>query len=79
MVDSTIIRHILECITVRGDDDGERFTDTARVDAIASCLSSSDWRLYVDGALAKIYAYRDFDPKRPVVALAAIVKTEANG
>ena len=78
MIDSTMIRHILERITVRGADDGERFTDTARVDAIASSLSSSDWRLYVDGALAKIYAHSDFDPKRPVVIVSSHVDMVAD-
>lgn len=78
MVDSTFVSHILERITVRGADDGERFTDTARVDAIASCLSSSDWQLYIDGALAKIYAHRDFDPKRPAVVVSSHVDMVAD-
>ena len=37
-IDSEAVRPILERIAVRGEDDGEKFTNTARVDAIANCL-----------------------------------------
>ena len=53
-VDSEVVRPILERIAVRGEDDGEKFTNTARVDAIADCLKESGWKLYHDGNLAKV-------------------------
>ncbi len=70
------VRHILEQITVRGEDDGEKFTNTARVDAIASCLKESGWEPYHDGDLAKIYVRRDFDDfdlSKPVVVVSSHV------
>ena len=72
-IDENLVRSIVGSIAVRGADDGERFTDTARVDAIAECLKNGDWRLYHDGDLAKIYARRDFDPKKPVVVVSSHV------
>ena len=44
-VDSEGVRPILERIAVRGEDDGEKFTNTARVDAIADCLKENNVRL----------------------------------
>jgi hypothetical protein len=35
LINAESIRQIVKRIAYRGDDDGERFTDTARVDAIA--------------------------------------------
>ena len=67
------VRLVLERIAVRGKDDGERFVDSSRVDAIADCLADSDWRLYEDGCLAKIYAHKDFDPQKPVVVVSSHV------
>ncbi len=67
------VRVMLERIAVRGVDDGERFTDTARVDAIADCLKESRWRLYYDGKLAKVYAHGDFNPVKPVVVVSSHV------
>lgn len=72
-IDSGIVRPVLERIAVRGEDDGEKFTDTARVDAIADCLKDSAWKLYHDGRLAKIYVQRDFDSKKPVVVVSSHV------
>lgn len=72
-IDSEVVRPILERIAVRGGDDGEKFTNTARVDAIAECLKESRWKLYHDGDLAKIYARDDFNPKAPVVVVSSHV------
>ena len=72
-IDSEVVRPILERIAVRGEDDGEKFTNTARVDAIANCLKESRWKLYHDGDLAKIYARDDFNPKEPVVVVSSHV------
>ena len=72
-VDSEMVRPILERIAVRGEDDGEMFTNTARVDAIADCLKESGWELYHDGMLAKIYVPCGFDPKQPVVVVSSHV------
>ena len=72
-IDSEAVRPILERIAVRGEDDGEKFTNTARVDAISDCLKESEWKLYHDGNLAKIYAQRDFDLKKPVVIVSSHV------
>ena len=72
-IDSEAVRPILERIAVRGEDDGEKFTDTARVDAIADCLKESSWKLYHDGDLAKIYTRCDFDPAKPVVVVSSHV------
>lgn len=68
-----VVRPILERIAVRGEDDGEKFTNTARVDAIAECLKESGWKLYHDGDLAKIYAPSNFDPEQPVVVVSSHV------
>ena len=46
-IDSGIVRPVLERIAVRGEDDGKKFTDTTRVDAIADCLKDSAWELYL--------------------------------
>lgn len=72
-IDSEAVRPILERIAVRGEDDGEMFTNTARVDAIAECLKESCWKLYHDGDLAKIYVQRDFDLEKPVVVVSSHV------
>lgn len=72
-IDSEAVRPILERIAVRGEDDGEKFTDMARVDAIADCLKESSWKLYHDGDLAKIYTRCDFDPAKPVVVVSSHV------
>jgi hypothetical protein len=72
-ISSDTVRLILERIAVRGEDDGEKFTDTARVDAIAECLKESSWNLYHDGDLAKIYTKCDFDPVKPVVVVSSHV------
>ena len=72
-IDSEAVRPILERIAVRGEDDGEKFTNTARVDAIASCLKESGWEPYHDGDLAKIYVQRDFDLSKPVVVVSSHV------
>ena len=75
-IDSEAVRPILERIAVRGEDDGEKFTNTARVDAIASCLKESGWEPYHDGDLAKIYVRRDFDDfdlSKPVVVVSSHV------
>ncbi|MBP5542790.1 MAG: hypothetical protein ILM98_01835 [Kiritimatiellae bacterium] len=70
-VDSYVVRQILGRIAVRGEDDGKRFTNTARTDAIAECLAGSAWRLFHDGSLAKIYAHREFDPAKPAVVVSS--------
>lgn len=72
-VNADMVRSIVERIAVRGEDDGECFTNTARADAIAECLKDGDWRLYHDGNLAKIYVHRDFEPKKPVVVVSSHV------
>ena len=72
-IDSGIVRPVLERIAVRGEDDGKKFTDTTRVDAIADRLKDSAWELYHDGRLAKIYARRGFDPRNPVVVVSSHV------
>ena len=72
-VDSEVVRPILERIAMRGEDDGEKFTNTARVDAIADCLKESGWKLYHDGKLAKVYARCDFDPAKPIVVVSSHV------
>ena len=72
-IDSETVRPILERIAVRGEDNGEKFTNTARVDAIAACLKESSWELYHDGDLAKIYVRSDFDPKKPIVVVSSHV------
>ena len=72
-IDSEAVRPILERIAVRGEDDGEKFTDMARVDAIADCLKESSWKLYHDGDLAKIYTRCDFNPAKPVVVVSSHV------
>ena len=72
-IDSEAVRPILERIAVRGEDDGEKFTNTARVDAVADCLKESSWKLYHDGDLAKIYTRCDFDPAKPVVVVSSHV------
>lgn len=64
---------ILARIAVRGEDDGERFTNTARVDAIAECLKDSGWRLFHDGSLARIYAHHGFDQSKPAVVVSSHV------
>ena len=72
-IDSGIVRPVLERIAVRGEDDGKKFTDTTRVDAIADRLKDSAWELYHDGRLAKIYARRGSDPRNPVVVVSSHV------
>lgn len=72
-VDSEIVRQILGRIAVRGEDDGERFTNPARTNAIAECLAGSPWRLFHDGRLAKIYAQGVFDPVKPAVIISSHV------
>ena len=72
-INADAIRRILARIAVRGEDDGEMFTDTSRVDAIAKCLGESPWRLCHDGDLAKLYAHRDLDPDKPVVVVSSHV------
>ena len=72
-IDLEAVRPILERIAVRGEDDGEKFTNTARVDAIADCLKESSWKLYHDGDLAKIYTRCDFNPAKPVVVVSSHV------
>ena len=67
------VQVVLENIAVRGEDDGERFTDTARVDAISHCLKESQWHLYYDGKLAKVYAHGDLKPAKPVVVVSSHV------
>ena len=72
-VDSEIVRQVLGRITVRGEDDGEHFTNQARTNAIAECLAGSAWRLFHDGCLAKIYAQCEFDPAKPAVVISTHV------
>ena len=72
-IDSEAVRPVLERIAVRGEDDGEKFTNTARVDASADCLKESSWKLYHDGDLAKIYTRCDFNPAKPVVVVSSHV------
>ena len=44
LINTDFIKQIVKRIAFRGDDDGERFTDTARVDAIAECLKNTPYR-----------------------------------
>jgi hypothetical protein len=73
LINAESIKQIVKRIACRGDDDGERFTDTARVDAIAECLKNSQWQIFHDGELAKIYAHQKFDATRPVVVVSSHV------
>ena len=73
LINAESIKQIVKRIACRGDDGGERFTDTARVDAIAECLKNSQWQIFHDGELAKIYAHQKFDATRPVVVVSSHV------
>lgn len=72
------VKAILAQIAVRGEDDGERFTNTARVDAIAECLKGSGWRLFHDGSLARIYAHHGFNQSKPAVVVSSHVDMVAD-
>lgn len=47
---------LLHTLTVNSKDDGERFTDFTRVDAIKSLLADSDYQLVKEGKLFLLYA-----------------------
>ena len=67
-LDGEAVKTILGKIALPCRDDGAKFTDTRRLDAIAECVGEK-WRLLVDGSLCRIYARDDFDPKAPAVAV----------
>lgn len=78
---SSGIQSLLDCDAVKTTlckmalpcrDDGMKFTDTRRLDAIAECIGEK-WRLLVDGNLCRIYARDDFDPKVSAVVVSSHV------
>jgi len=67
------VQTILRRIALRSKDDGWRFTDESRVNAIKECLATSAWTLYSDGRLAKIWNHEGFDPSLPVIVVSSHV------
>ena len=76
-LDGEAVKTILSKIALPCRDDGAKFTDTRRLDAIAACVGEK-WRLLVDGALCRIYARDDFDPKAPAVVVSSHVDMVAS-
>ena len=52
--DYTAVKTVLGKIALPCRDDGVRFTDTRRLDAIAACVGER-WRLLVDGNLCRVH------------------------
>ena len=71
------VKTILGKIALPCRDDGAKFTDTRRLDAIAACVGEK-WRLFVDGNLCRIYAQGDFDPQVPAVVVSSHVDMVAS-
>ena len=75
--DYAAVKTVLGKIALPCRDDGVKFTDTRRLDAIAACVGEK-WRLLVDGNLCRIYAQDDFDPQMPVVVVSSHVDMVAS-
>ena len=75
--DYAAVKKILGKIALPCRDDGVKFTDTRRLDAIAACVGEK-WRLLVDGNLCRIYAQDDFDPQVPAVVVSSHVDMVAS-
>lgn len=71
-ISGTTVREVLERIAWPCRDDGRRFTETRRLEAITGCLGPR-WKLVHDGALAKIYARDDWDAEKPTVVVSSHV------
>ncbi len=76
-MDSESIQETLEKIALPCRDDGVKFTDARRLGAIADRVGER-WRLFIDGALCKVYARDDFDPRAPVVVISSHVDMVAS-
>ena len=76
-LDGEAVKTILGKIALPCKDDGTKFTDTRRLDAIAECVGEK-WRLLEDGNLCRIYARDDFDPKAPAVVVSSHVDMVAS-
>lgn len=77
LLDGEAVKTALSKIALPCRDDGAKFTDTRRLDAIAACVGEK-WRLLVDGALCRIYARDDFDSKAPAVVVSSHVDMVAS-
>jgi len=75
--DYAAVKTVLRKIALPCRDDGVKFTDTRRLDAIAACVGEK-WRLWVDGNLCRIYAQDDFDPQVPAVVVSSHVDMVAS-
>lgn len=75
--DYAAVKTVLRNIALPCRDDGVKFTDTRRLDAIAACVGEK-WRLWVDGNLCRIYAQDGFDPQVPAVVVSSHVDMVAS-
>lgn len=64
---------VLRTVNVASRDNGIRFVDETRRDAIASALKASPYRLVHRGPLALVYAHAERRPKDRIVAVSSHV------
>ena len=67
------MKELLNRMAVPCRDDGRKFTDDARLKAIACELVGTQWRVWRSDSLCRIYAREGFDPMKPTLGFSSHV------
>ena len=67
------MKELLNRMAVPCRDDGRKFTDDARLKAIACELVGTQWRVWRSDSLCRIYAREGFDPMKPTLVFSSHV------
>lgn len=67
------MKELLKRMAVPCRDDGRKFTDDARLKAIACELVGTQWRVWRLDSLCRIYAREGFDPMKPTLVFSSHV------
>lgn len=67
------MKELVERVALPCRDDGVRFTDESRLNAIASELRGTGWQLWKSDTLCRVYASEGFDPAKPTLVFSSHV------